>query len=95
MGRFTPVFGCVLILFCFTCGALSQSRFDVVSVHANPTQKRSDTGQYGDQPRRHHLHRSELAIMTYALDQLGLKLESERAMVEMIIVDHAEKPDAN
>lgn len=41
------------------------------------------------------LHEEGFSIVTYALDQLGLKLESEKAMIEMIVIDRAEKPDTN
>jgi uncharacterized protein (TIGR03435 family) len=34
-------------------------------------------------------------IVTDLLEKLGLKLESRRAMVEVIVVDHAEQPSAN
>jgi uncharacterized protein (TIGR03435 family) len=35
------------------------------------------------------------SVFTALQDQLGLKLESQRAPVDFIVVDHAEKPSAN
>lgn len=34
-------------------------------------------------------------LFTAVQEQLGLKLESTRAPVDMLVIDHAEKPDAN
>jgi uncharacterized protein (TIGR03435 family) len=34
-------------------------------------------------------------LVTDFIGQLGLKLESRRAMVEVLVVDHAERPDEN
>ena len=34
-------------------------------------------------------------LFTALLEQLGLKLESMKTNVDMIVIDHAEKPDAN
>jgi uncharacterized protein (TIGR03435 family) len=35
------------------------------------------------------------SIFTAVLEQLGLRLESTKAPVEVLVIDHAEKPDAN
>jgi uncharacterized protein (TIGR03435 family) len=37
----------------------------------------------------------EPGLFTAVQEQLGLKLEPQRALVDMLIVDHAEKPSAN
>jgi uncharacterized protein (TIGR03435 family) len=34
-------------------------------------------------------------VMTALPDQLGLRLESVKAPIEMVLIDHIEKPDAN
>ncbi len=34
-------------------------------------------------------------VMTALPEQLGLRLESVRAPIEMVVIDHIEKPDAN
>jgi uncharacterized protein (TIGR03435 family) len=31
------------------------------------------------------------SLFAYALDQIGLRLEAQRALVEMLVVDHVEK----
>ena len=36
-----------------------------------------------------------ISIFTAVQQQLGLKLESRKAMVEVLVVDHVEKPSAN
>ena len=41
------------------------------------------------------LDRSGPSIFTAIQEQLGLKLESQKAPVEMLIIDHAEKPSGN
>jgi uncharacterized protein (TIGR03435 family) len=35
------------------------------------------------------------AGMVAAMQQLGLKLESRKGPIEMLVIDHAEKPSAN
>jgi bla regulator protein blaR1 len=35
------------------------------------------------------------SIFTAVQEQLGLRLESSRGLVETLVIDHAEKPDAN
>jgi uncharacterized protein (TIGR03435 family) len=36
-----------------------------------------------------------ISIFTAVQQQLGLKLESQKAMIEVLVVDHVEKPLAN
>jgi uncharacterized protein (TIGR03435 family) len=31
------------------------------------------------------------SLFAYALDQIGLRLEAQRALVDMLVVDHVEK----
>src|SRR5262249_44960362 len=38
---------------------------------------------------------SDVSIFTAIEEQLGLKLEAAKEMVEVLIIDHAEKPDEN
>jgi uncharacterized protein (TIGR03435 family) len=38
---------------------------------------------------------SDINIFTAVQDQLGLKLEAQKAMVEILVVDHVEQPSAN
>jgi uncharacterized protein (TIGR03435 family) len=38
---------------------------------------------------------SDISIFTAVQDQLGLKLQAQKAMVEILIVDYAEKPSEN
>jgi uncharacterized protein (TIGR03435 family) len=35
------------------------------------------------------------SLFAYALDQLGLRLESEKAAIDFIVIDHAERPSEN
>ena len=37
----------------------------------------------------------DLSVFTAVQEQLGLKLEPQKAMVEVLIVDHVEKPSGN
>jgi uncharacterized protein (TIGR03435 family) len=34
-------------------------------------------------------------IFTAIQEQLGLKLQSRKGLVQILVIDHAEKPDAN
>jgi len=36
-----------------------------------------------------------ISVFTAVQQQLGLKLESQKAMIEVLVVDHVEKPSAN
>ena len=38
---------------------------------------------------------NDISIFTAVQEQLGLKLESQKAMVEILVVDHVEKPSEN
>jgi uncharacterized protein (TIGR03435 family) len=38
---------------------------------------------------------NDISIFTAVQDQLGLKLEPQKAMVEVLVVDHVEKPSGN
>ena len=38
---------------------------------------------------------NDITIFSAVQDQLGLRLEAQRAMVEILVVDHMEKPSAN
>jgi uncharacterized protein (TIGR03435 family) len=38
---------------------------------------------------------NDIAIFNAVQDQLGLRLEAQKAMVEILVVDHMEKPSAN
>ena len=38
---------------------------------------------------------NEVSIFTAVKEQLGLKLEAQKAMIEILVVDHVEKPSAN
>ena len=38
---------------------------------------------------------NEVSIFTAVKEQLGLKLETQKAMIEILVVDHVEKPSAN
>jgi uncharacterized protein (TIGR03435 family) len=38
---------------------------------------------------------NEVSIFTAVKEQLGLKLEAQKAMIEILVVDHIEKPSAN
>jgi uncharacterized protein (TIGR03435 family) len=54
------------------------------------------TGTYDfklEAPLAFRLH--DAAILTAVQDQLGLRLEAERAMVETLVVDHLEEPSPN
>jgi uncharacterized protein (TIGR03435 family) len=35
------------------------------------------------------------SLFAYALDQLGLRLESEKASIDFLVIDHAERPSEN
>jgi uncharacterized protein (TIGR03435 family) len=35
------------------------------------------------------------SLFVYALDQLGLRLEAQKTMIEMIVIDHVERPSEN
>jgi uncharacterized protein (TIGR03435 family) len=35
------------------------------------------------------------SLFVYALDQLGLRLESEKAAIDFLVIDHAERPSEN
>jgi uncharacterized protein (TIGR03435 family) len=35
------------------------------------------------------------SLFVYALDQVGLRLEAEKAEIEMVVIDHAEQPAEN
>jgi len=35
------------------------------------------------------------SLFVYALDQLGLRLEAEKALIEMLVIDHVERPSEN
>jgi uncharacterized protein (TIGR03435 family) len=35
------------------------------------------------------------SLFVYALDQIGLRLEAEKAEIEILVIDHAEKPSEN
>jgi uncharacterized protein (TIGR03435 family) len=41
------------------------------------------------------LHQVILSVFTAVQEQLGLKLESRKAMIEFLVVDHVEKPSGN
>jgi len=38
---------------------------------------------------------SDISIFSAVQDQLGLRLEPQKAMIEVLIVDHIEKPSEN
>jgi uncharacterized protein (TIGR03435 family) len=38
---------------------------------------------------------NNISIFTAVQQQLGLKLESQKAMIEVLVVDQVEKPSAN
>jgi uncharacterized protein (TIGR03435 family) len=38
---------------------------------------------------------SDEDMVTAILEQLGLKIETQRAPIDTIVIDHIEKPDAN
>ena len=35
------------------------------------------------------------SLFSYALDQLGLRLEAEKASIDFLVVDHVERPSEN
>ena len=41
------------------------------------------------------LDANELSVFTAVQEQLGLKLESQKSMVEVLVIDHIEKPSEN
>jgi uncharacterized protein (TIGR03435 family) len=38
---------------------------------------------------------NEVSIFTAVKEQLGLKLEAQKAMIEILVIDRVEKPSAN
>jgi uncharacterized protein (TIGR03435 family) len=57
------------------------------------------TGDYNFQvdfePERHDSSGVKPSLFTALQDQLGLKLESRKMPVEMLIIDHIERPNEN
>jgi uncharacterized protein (TIGR03435 family) len=48
-----------------------------------------------DSPCRRNPQLTDISVFTAVQDQLGLKLESQKAPVEILVVDHMEKPTEN
>jgi uncharacterized protein (TIGR03435 family) len=46
-------------------------------------------------PNRKAPELDDISIFTAVQEQLGLRLEPQKAMVEVLVVDHAEKPSDN
>lgn len=46
-------------------------------------------------PNRNNPDPGDLSVFTAVQEQLGLKLEARKAMIDVLIVDHIEKPSEN
>jgi uncharacterized protein (TIGR03435 family) len=55
-----------------------------LKIEATPEFRMNRTSEFGD-----------LSIFSAVQDQLGLKLEPQKSMIEILVVDHFEKPSAN